>query len=61
MYPKRQRKCKKIQSLEELVDMFSQELDANDEAERDKSGNRVTHTKYRERSGLTKKSPGPGR
>ena len=76
MYPKRQRKRKKIQSLEEMVDAFSQELDANDKAkrlssqkkkdvivrfERDKSGNRVTHTKYRERSGLTKKSPGPGR
>ena len=34
MYPKRRRKRKKIQSLEEMVDAFSQELDANDKAKR---------------------------
>ena len=76
MYRKRQRKRKKSQSLHEMVDAFSQELDANDKAKKpssqnkkdviirfecDKSGNRVTHTKYRERSGLTKKMPHSGR
>ncbi len=76
MFPKRQRKRKKSQSLDEMLDAFSQELDETDKTkrqscqkkkdvvvrfERDESGNRVTRTKYRERSGQTKKTPGPGR
>ncbi len=76
MFPKRQRKRKKSQSLDEMLDAFSQELDETDKTKRqsfqkkkdvvvrfehDESGNRVTRTKYHERSGQTKKTPGPGR
>jgi hypothetical protein len=76
MFPKRQRKRKKSQSLDKMLDAFSQELDETEKTkrqsfqkkkdvfvrfERDESGNRVTRTKYRERSGQTKKAPGLGR
>ena len=73
MFTKRQRKRKKSQSLDEMLDAFSQELNETDKSdeqsiqkkkdvvvrfERDESGNRVIRVIRR---GISNKSPGQGR
>jgi hypothetical protein len=63
MFPKRKRKRKNKQSLDEILDVFSEELQPTEKRkdvvvrfQRDESGNRVTQTKYRNRSTSIKRA-----